>query len=571
MGRPRSGHRSAGVRHPGELPVSTAPKPTATDRPRTSGTSKHRSRANSGRRRGAKSTVVGPGRHREPASPPRPPSRRRRRLHHAARRHTDDAAAAPAAGLPPPDAAPAAPPRAVLPGRAIAPGPPAATGSAARSAAVRGRDPRPSRPRRPAEPDVAIAPPRAAPGRAQRPRDRLASPRCALLLLIVEAAWSSCRASTTAATPAPPRRSGSSTHHAQRDARADRRPQRDRAGLHLRCAGHHRRPAQVPASIGPTTPRSWRRCSGCRRRGRARPGRAGPYAVLATALSPVTAQQVENLGLAGIYTQATTQRQYPGQHNRGQHGRPRALRRRQGPPASRRSTTTCWRARTAASPTPTTVKGTCNPSSATPCDSARQRRHGQADHRPEPAVHRAAATWTWPSPVGREGRDDGRARRERPARCWRWPRRAPTTRPTRTRSTRSAGRPAGDVGIRAGVGQKAITIAAALREGHDQAERRDQGASLAPHGRRARSAMRGDHPAERFTATGVLAESSNVGTLKIAQKLGPTDWMHYEKEFGVGTEDRDRAARRELAATSRPGRPGRHRRSPTCRSVRARA
>ena len=30
------------------------------------------------------------------------------------------------------------------------------------------------------------------------------------------------------------------------------------------------------------------------------------------------------------------------------------------------------------------------------------------------------------------------------------------------------------------------------------------------------------HPTERFTATGVLAESSNVGTLKIAQKLGPT-------------------------------------------------
>ena len=44
------------------------------------------------------------------------------------------------------------------------------------------------------------------------------------------------------------------------------------------------------------------------------------------------------------------------------------------------------------------------------------------------------------------------------------------------------------------------------------------------------------HPTEKFTATGVLAESSNVGTLKIAQKLGPTAWMRYEQRFGVGTK-----------------------------------
>jgi cell division protein FtsI (penicillin-binding protein 3) len=43
------------------------------------------------------------------------------------------------------------------------------------------------------------------------------------------------------------------------------------------------------------------------------------------------------------------------------------------------------------------------------------------------------------------------------------------------------------------------------------------------------------HPTERFTATGVLAESSNVGTLKVAQKLGPDTWMRYERLFGVGT------------------------------------
>jgi cell division protein FtsI (penicillin-binding protein 3) len=42
------------------------------------------------------------------------------------------------------------------------------------------------------------------------------------------------------------------------------------------------------------------------------------------------------------------------------------------------------------------------------------------------------------------------------------------------------------------------------------------------------------HPTEKFTATGVLAESSNVGTLKIAQQLGPKVWDSYERKFGVG-------------------------------------
>jgi len=44
------------------------------------------------------------------------------------------------------------------------------------------------------------------------------------------------------------------------------------------------------------------------------------------------------------------------------------------------------------------------------------------------------------------------------------------------------------------------------------------------------------HSTQRFTATGILAESSNVGTLKIAQKLGPATWDKYEKLFGVGTK-----------------------------------
>ncbi len=42
------------------------------------------------------------------------------------------------------------------------------------------------------------------------------------------------------------------------------------------------------------------------------------------------------------------------------------------------------------------------------------------------------------------------------------------------------------------------------------------------------------HPTEHFYATGVLAQSSNVGTLKIAQQVGPKVWMDYENRFGVG-------------------------------------
>jgi len=43
------------------------------------------------------------------------------------------------------------------------------------------------------------------------------------------------------------------------------------------------------------------------------------------------------------------------------------------------------------------------------------------------------------------------------------------------------------------------------------------------------------HPDEQFTATGVLAESSNIGTVEVADKIGPQTWYDYEKAFGIGT------------------------------------
>ncbi len=81
--------------------------------------------------------------------------------------------------------------------------------------------------------------------------------------------------------------------------------------------------------------------------------------------------------------------------------------------------------------------------------------------------------------------------------------------------------------------QKSITFAAAIQEGvikpstvisvPDQITMGDTTVSDAWY-----------HPTERFTATGILAESSNVGTLKIAQRLGPRKWDRYERRFGVG-------------------------------------
>jgi cell division protein FtsI (penicillin-binding protein 3) len=83
--------------------------------------------------------------------------------------------------------------------------------------------------------------------------------------------------------------------------------------------------------------------------------------------------------------------------------------------------------------------------------------------------------------------------------------------------------------------QKSITFAAAIQQGTikpgtvisvpDQITMGDTTVSDAWY-----------HPTERFTATGILAESSNVGTLKIAQRLGPKIWDRYERRFGVGTK-----------------------------------
>ena len=81
--------------------------------------------------------------------------------------------------------------------------------------------------------------------------------------------------------------------------------------------------------------------------------------------------------------------------------------------------------------------------------------------------------------------------------------------------------------------QKAITFAAALQQGLIT----PRSVITVPdsiHLGGVRIADAWTHATSPFYATGILAESSNVGTLKIANMLGPKVWDHYEKLFGVG-------------------------------------
>ncbi|GAB2461800.1 peptidoglycan D,D-transpeptidase FtsI family protein [Jatrophihabitans fulvus] len=81
--------------------------------------------------------------------------------------------------------------------------------------------------------------------------------------------------------------------------------------------------------------------------------------------------------------------------------------------------------------------------------------------------------------------------------------------------------------------QKALTFAAAVQEGKlSQATTMNVPGAITMGGVRVSDAW--VHPTQKFTATGILAQSSNVGTLKIAQKLGPRTWLDYMDRFGIG-------------------------------------
>ena len=136
--------------------------------------------------------------------------------------------------------------------------------------------------------------------------------------------------------------------------------------------------------------------------------------------------------------------------------------------------------------------------------------------------------------VGREGRARWPCSTPTPARCWRWPPPAPSTPPNpNTINPNVPINPPVMSAFEPGSVQKSITFAAALQQKLITPQTVISRAATDQHGRRHVSDA-WYHPTEPFTATGVLAESSNVGTLKIAQKLGPTTWDRYEQQFGVG-------------------------------------
>ena len=54
-----------------------------------------------------------------------------------------------------------------------------------------------------------------------------------------------------------------------------------------------------------------------------------------------------------------------------------------------------------------------------------------------------------------------------------------------------------------------------------------------------------DHAPIDWTVTGILAKSSNVGTIMLAREVGDEKLEHYLRAFGIGSKHRHRAARGE--------------------------
>ncbi len=262
----------------------------------------------------------------------------------------------------------------------------------------------------------------------------------------------------------------------------------------------------------------------------------GQYALLATALAPTAAQQVMDLGLAGIYTQATTQRQYPGHttaanvigtvHSDGtgaagiEASYDKLLAGHDGTmtysvdnlgsvnPASR---TTTEPARNGA-----TVKLTIDQNlqyiaqqyldEAVPESGARGAQLAILDvHTGQVLALASSATFDATDP--------------------------------NTIDPNTPSDPPVMSAFEPGSVQKAITFAAALQEKVIT----PKSVLTVPYSIDRGGVTVSDawyHATSRYTATGIIAESSNVGTLKIAERLGRRDWYRYEKLFGVGTKTR---------------------------------
>jgi cell division protein FtsI (penicillin-binding protein 3) len=96
------------------------------------------------------------------------------------------------------------------------------------------------------------------------------------------------------------------------------------------------------------------------------------------------------------------------------------------------------------------------------------------------------------------------------------------------------GNPAVQSPVEPGSANKIVTFAGALDRGLIKPDT----PMLVPDGYRVPGKVVHDawsHAPTKWTATGVLAKSSNVGTLMVASKLGPSAFYEYERKLGIGT------------------------------------
>ncbi len=260
----------------------------------------------------------------------------------------------------------------------------------------------------------------------------------------------------------------------------------------------------------------------------------GQYAVVATALSPVLAQQITALGLAGIYTQPTTQREYPGRttaaniigtvHADGA-----------GAAGIESEYNDVLSGKDGSLTYSTDNMGNINPASSTVTDPARnggtvrltidQNLQYTAQQYLDTAVRESGA-----KDAEMVVLDAHTAQVLAMASSGTFDAANPNT-----INPNVPMNPPVMSAFEPGSVQKSITFAAAIQQ---KLIKPNTVISVPPTINMGGVTISDAwyHPTERFTATGVLAESSNVGTLKIAQMLGPSMWDRYEKKFGVGTK-----------------------------------
>jgi cell division protein FtsI (penicillin-binding protein 3) len=261
-------------------------------------------------------------------------------------------------------------------------------------------------------------------------------------------------------------------------------------------------------------------------------GGKGQYALLATALPPITAQKVQALALRGIYLEATTQRLYPGHttaaniigtvHSDGS-----------GAAGLEAEYNDVLAGHDGSLTYAVDNVGNVNPSSRTVTDPARngatirltidQNLQYVAQQYLDQAVAQSGARDAEMAILDvHTGQVLALAQNHT----------FDATNPNTIDPYTPMDAPV-ESAFEPGSVQKAITFAAALQQRViTPTSLFHVPGSIEMGGVRISDAW--SHGTQPYNATGILAQSSNVGTLMIAQKLGPQTWYRYERLFGVG-------------------------------------